>query len=961
MTAGYFEDDYNETTTGGGDMIIEDEGLYVNTETGEVKDTDSSLDILKHYGMPRRSGRYPWGSGENPYQRTGDFVSRVNEMKAKGMSESEIAKELDIVNYRGEPSPSRLRQQLSVAKNYRRSILVQQAKDLKEKGLGNTEIGEKLGLNESSVRSLLNEKSEARMNSAVNTARYLKEEIDKHGMIDVGVNTNRVLGITQTNLDNALMILQMEGYPLYGGRVPQATNKGQMTTLKVICPPGTEPKAIYNYADIHSLGDKRSQDGGETFDPTWVYPKSMDSKRLKIKYAEDGGVDKDGVVEIRPGVEDISLGKSSYAQVRVLVDGTHYIKGMAVYGDPKDFPPGVDMIFNTNKHVGTPMLSDDPDAKTVLKPIDKKNPDNPFGSLIKQGIVDPDKPDILEGGQRYYYDKNGEKQLSLINKRAEEGDWKEWSHELPSQFLSKQNKKLVEQQLRLAKADKQEEFEEISALTNPTVKKHLLMEFARGCDSAATHLKAAALPRQCYQVILPLTSLKDDEIYAPNYNPGEKVALIRYPHGGTFEIPILKVNNGNEEGKRVITPNARDAVGINANVANRLSGADFDGDTVMVIPLSGKAKITSTAPLEGLKDFDPKEKYGGKPKGTFKQMTKQNTQMEMGKVSNLITDMTLGGATADELAKAVRHSMVVIDACKHKLDYKQSEIDNDIQALKNKYQGRYNENGRWSTGAATIISQASADKRLPKYRGQQKIDPETGKLYWDADKKPETYVDKNGRVKERTITTSKMAAADDAMELVSKGRQPIELLYADYANSMKSLANDARKEYMAAGRIKKTSEAEKEYAPEVEHLRAMLATSELNAPRERQAQLIANSKIKILSDANPDMTNAERKKIAQQELSKARILVGAHRTPITITPKEWEAIQAGAISENELMKILKYTDIDTVRKYATPSSKRALSNAQIERIRAMSAAGYTNSDIAEALGVSTSTVIDHLD
>lgn len=942
-------------------MIIEDRDLFVDTETGEVAESDSELDILQHYGMPRRSGRYPWGSGENPYQRTGDFVSRVSEMKAKGMSEGEIAKELDILNYRGEPSPSQLRQQLSVAKQYRRSILVQTAKDLKAKGMGNTEIGEHMGLNESSVRSLLNEKSEARMNSAANTARYLKEEIDKNGMIDVGVNTERILGVTRTNLDNALMILQMEGYPLYGGRVPQATNKGQMTTLKVICPPGTEAKDIYDYSKIHSLGSKKSSDGGETFDPTWVYPKSMDSKRLNIRYAEDGGIDKDGVVEIRPGVEDISLGGSSYAQVRVLVDGTHYIKGMAVYGDPKDFPPGVDMIFNTNKHRGTPMLSDDPDAKTVLKPIDKKNPDNPFGSLIKQGIIDPDHPEVTEGGQRYYYDKNGEKQLSLINKRSDEGDWKEWSHELPSQFLSKQNKKLVEQQLRLAKADKQDEFEEISALTNPTVKKHLLMEFARGCDSAATHLKAAALPRQCYQVILPLTSLKDDEIYAPNYTPGEKVALIRYPHGGTFEIPILKVNNGNEEGKRVITPSAKDAVGINASVAGRLSGADFDGDTVMVIPLSGKAKITSTAPLEGLKDFDPKEIYGGKPKGTFKQMTKQNTQMEMGKVSNLITDMTLGGATPDELARAVRHSMVVIDAYKHKLDYKQSEIDNDIQALKNKYQGRYNENGRWSTGAATIISQASADARLPKYRGQQKIDPETGKLYWDESKKPETYVDKKGKVQERTITTSKMMATDDAMTLVSKGRQPIELLYADYANSMKALANDARKEYMAAGKIEYKPEAAKKYAKEIENFEAQLALAELNAPREREAQLLANSRIKIIVDANPDMTNAEKKKISQQQLSRARIEVGARRSSIEIDDKMWEMIQAGGLHESRLARGLKYTDIDTLRKYATPTSKRVLSPAKIERIRRLSDAGYTNDEIAKSLDISVSTVIDHLD
>ena len=52
----------------------------------------------------------------------------------------------------------------------------------------------------------------------------------------------------------------------------------------------------------------------------------------------------------------------------------------------------------------------------------------------------------------------------------------------------------------------------------------------------------------------------------------------------------------------------------------------------------------------------------------------------MGKISNLITDMTLLGASEDKLARAVRHSMVVIDDEKHHLDYKQSEKDNNIAA-----------------------------------------------------------------------------------------------------------------------------------------------------------------------------------------------------------------------------------------------------------------------------------------
>ena len=209
-----------------------------------------------------------------------------------------------------------------------------------------------------------------------------------------------------------------------------------------------------------------------------------------------------------------------------------------------------------------------------------------------------------------------------------------------------------------------------------------MKSFADDCDAAAVHLQAAALPRQKYQVILPLTTIKDNEVYAPNYKDGETVALIRYPHGGTFEIPILKVNNKLAEGKSVLGNTPADAIGINKKNADRLSGADFDGDTVMVIPCNStksKVKITSTSPLKGLEGFDTKDAYGGTVKKDvdgvdhyyrngkeYKIM--RNTQTEMGKVSNLITDMTLKGATQDELARAVRHSMVVIDAEKHKLD-----------------------------------------------------------------------------------------------------------------------------------------------------------------------------------------------------------------------------------------------------------------------------------------------------
>jgi orotate phosphoribosyltransferase-like protein len=892
-------------------------------------------DILMHYGTPRHSGRYPWGSGDNPYQRSGDFLSRIEELKSQGLTETEIAKAMGM-------STTQYRAQKSLAKDERRALDVARAKSLREDGLSLNEIAREMGFaNDSSVRSLLNERSEARMNQAKKTAEFLKEQIAEKGMIDVGTGVERELGISKEKLKEALAILEAEGYPVYGGRIQQATNPGKHTTLQVVCPPGTEHKEIYDYDNIHSVKDYISYDDGESFRKSFVYPESMDSSRLKIRYAEDGGIDKDGVIEIRRGVEDLSLGESHYAQVRILVDGNRYLKGMAVYSD--DLPDGVDVVFNTNKKQGTP-------TGDVLKKI-TNDPENPFGSLVKE-----------HGGQSYYDDPNGKytdpvtgkkQSLSLINKRAEEGDWGEWSDHLPSQFLSKQSMTLINKQLDLATKDKFAEFDEICSLTNPTVKKALLKSFADDCDSAAVHLQAAALPRQKYQVILPVTDMKDDEVYAPNYKNGEKVALIRYPHGGTFEIPILTVNNKQSTAKRMLD-NALDAIGINSKVAERLSGADFDGDTVMVIPTGGKVKVTSTPPLKGLEGFDPKLEYGGKKEGTFKPM--KNTQTEMGKISNLITDMTLKGATQDELARAVRHSMVVIDAEKHKLDYKQSERDNGISALKKKYQGTVDENGRYHEGAATLISRAKSETSVLKRKGSPIIDKETGEQRYKE--VYEEYTDKNGKVKVRTQASTKMAETKDARTLSSG--TPQEEAYADYANNMKSLANRARREMMNTGKIAYSASAKRTYQAEVDSLEAKLNVALKNAPRERQAQILANAAVKAKKQENPDMTKGEIKKANQQALTAARNSVGAKREPILITDREWEAIQAGAISENRLTQIINNVDTDKLRQRATPRATTTLSSAKVNKIASMNASGYTTAEIAEALGVSASTVSKYL-
>ena len=913
------------------------------------------IDELLHYGMPRRSGRYPWGSGKDPYQHSGDFLSRVEELTKKGMSEKDIADSMGLTT-------SQLRIQKSLAKDERRTIEVDTAKGLREKGYSLNEIAKMMGYkNDSSVRSLLNEQSESRMKEAMNTAQFLKKQVDEKGMIDVGVGVERELGISKEKLKTALYILEMEGYNTFGGGVPQVNNPGKQTNIKVLCPPdtpfktitdknGNEKKvssAIYDYEKVHSITEYTSHDSGKTFE-TFKYPSSMDSKRLAIRYAEDGGIQKDGLVEIRRGVADLDLGGSHYAQVRIMVDGTHYIKGMAVYSD--DLPPGVDVMFNTNK-------TKDKSKLEVLKEI-KKDPDNPFGSLIKAG------------GQSYYTDKNGERKLSLINKRAEEGDWGDWADKLPAQFLSKQSKQLAQRQLQLAAADKKAEFDEIMGLTNPTVKKALLKSFSDDCDSAAVHLHAAALPRQKYQVILPVPTLKDNEIYAPNYNDGEKVALIRYPHGGIFEIPILTVNNKHKDSMKMIGPNAKDAVCINSNVAERLSGADFDGDTVQVIPTNSKVKINTKPPLKALEGFDPKMEYPERPGMKYmKTGKKDNTQNEMGKISNLITDMTLLGASDDELARAVRHSMVVIDAAKHKLDYKKSEADNNIKALKKKYQGHIDpETGRYSEGTGTIVSRAKGQQSVLKRQGSPIIDPETGKQSWKVADNV-TYEKKminkrTGKEYTKTITktqkSTKMMETDDAYTLVSDSRNPIELVYADYANQMKALANQARKEMVTTPDIPYNPEAKARYQKEAASLQAKVNVALKNAPRERQAQTMANAILQAKIKDNPDMTKKEKKKAGQQALDKMRMKVGAKKEPVKITEKEWEAIQAGAISPSKLKTIINNADLDTLRQMAMPRSTKQLSQSKINHIATLKASGYTNAQIAQKLGVSTSTVSKYL-
>lgn len=974
--AGYFD---------GTGLTYEERNVFDET-TGQYR-----KEFIAHYGTPRHSGRYPWGSGKNP-QRSKNWLQRADDLAKQGLSEKEIAQAfgLSTGDYR------------AIRKNYKYQegmLNQQEAVKLRDKGWSNVAIAEKLGVSEGTVRNMLDPTKKQRENTVVNIATNLEDVLKTKPFLDVGEGVNRQLNISEPQLHAALLYLKDQGYNVYDYQLPQVSNPTQHTNLKILC------DGDISRADLRKhLGEVTSPDGlyFENYGEDAVTRKpipSIDSSRIKVNYTETGGSEKDGVIEIRPGTEDLSLGGRNYAQVRIGVDGTHYLKGMAIYGDPSKMPDGVDIIFNTNKHQGTEMTGTG--DNTVLKQM-KNDPQNPFGAAFRQWE---------------YQDSNGESHVSPINIVNDDKDWEGWKKNLSSQFLSKQMPALAKRQLDIRYSEMNDEFNELNSITNPTLKRQMLEEFADSCDSAAVHLKAAALPRQGSFAILPVTSLKDNEVYAPMYNNGEEVILVRHPHAGTFEIPRLIVNNDNAEGKGALGTSPAHAIGINSHVANQLSGADYDGDTVLVIPTAGQ-KLKTSAPLDGLKDFNPTEKYSRSPEDPIrtgkgdgeKKGDGFNKGQQMGMASNLITDMTIKGASMDEIERAVKHSMVVIDAEKHNLDWKQSEADNGIAELRQKYQD--------GGGASTLISMSKGEARIPerkevygttkmtdaeykeyqesggrknsfkltpeeyeRYQKGEVIYRETGRTY-SKDKKitdpskmtPEelerynsgkTVYRKTGKTEEAVTKLSNMEAVSDAHEL-SSGYY-IEEIYADHANRMKALGNEARKAARATGLLEQNKSAKETYDDVVGKdgsLTKKLALAELEAPKERQAQMIARSVMDAKVQADPSLKDKDHvdkyKKLASKALEAARDAVngGDHRKRyrIELTDREWEAIQAGAISDAKFKTVIRYSDKEELKKRALPRRTTSLSTSTKSRARLMLNAGYAPSTVAKDLGISIETL-----
>ena len=449
-----------------------------------------SNDILVHYGTPHgpsgepHSGRYEWGSGkrykEGSYNDHMDFLARYNQYKKEGKTEKQIADAFGL-------TIKQFRTKRSAATAEREAALKTRAIRLRDHGYGPTEIGRKMGYPESTVRGWLKNSENLKKNKIQGVADVLEERLKRGEIIDVGPGAELELGCTATTLSTALKTLQDKGYFLDTLEIKQPLDPNKNTRIKYIAPEGTTRKMAWdNRNDIQPI-TAHSPNQGVSFNEAQP-PSAIDDNRVAVLYRNEGGIERDGMIGIRPGVNDISLGGSTYAQVRILVnkDGkdAYYIKGMAFYDD--SIPKGKDILIYSNKETRYSVKKQG--IEGALKET-KGDANNPFGATI------------TAEGQRYFEKKNGKYiqiepnvyrpdngqfksidgkhyDLSPVNKLRQEGDWDKYAVRLSSQFLSKQPLKLINSQLDLTYKTKMDAFNDIMSLENKMVKQRLLNDFA---------------------------------------------------------------------------------------------------------------------------------------------------------------------------------------------------------------------------------------------------------------------------------------------------------------------------------------------------------------------------------------------------------------------------------------------------------------------------------------------------
>lgn len=320
-----------------------------------------AMDELEHYGTPRHSGRYPWGSGDNPYQRQKSFYGAYQDLLKKGMKPTEIAKAFDM-------NTSQLRAKVSNTKIEMRAAERAELQRLVDKGMSLSSAAKQLDIPWSTAKNMLSDDYDRKQRITNACANTLKEQVEEKKYLDITSGIEHQLGVSSTKLNNTVALLKEQGYKVNYIKVEQM-GTGKFTTMKVLTKEDVPYAEIAAHKDeIRPVSDVYTEDGGESWRKIEA-PRPIPASEIEINYTKDGkgGVEKDGLIELRRGVDELSLGKASYAQVRIAVqqegddehpNGTHYMKGMAVYSD--DLPDGVNVRYNTNKAEGTPLF-DNPD------------------------------------------------------------------------------------------------------------------------------------------------------------------------------------------------------------------------------------------------------------------------------------------------------------------------------------------------------------------------------------------------------------------------------------------------------------------------------------------------------------------------------------------------------------------------------------------------------------------------
>lgn len=869
-----------------------------------------------------------WGTKEHPYDTANAFLEALAQFKAGGGTDKEFGDYLGL-------SSSNFRDMKSAAKNDVLSENIKSLNDMINRGNSLRSAAAALGVPEATARGWLSTKSNKGGSQIDSITSELRNMLADGKYVDIGEGSEYILGVSTEKLRAAVKKLETEGYHVinYYQRQMTSINKTQM---KVLVPADVES------VDVRKDKSKISpplfyMDSSTGKAEKFERPRSISSNRVQVLAADDPhplggvGIDRDGLIEVRRGVPELSLGKANYAQVRILVDGNKYLKGMCVYAPEGSLPDGIDVRFNSNK----------PTAEKGYKEA-KSNPNNPFGANIKED-------DELMLAQRHYIDKDGNRQLSCLNIVSEEGTWFEWSKSLASQVLSKQRIDVIKRQLDSSLNANYRSYLKIMEIENEDIRAKMLDDLAGKIDQNAVALKGAAFNRQAAHVIIPNPDLKPGEIYAPNYRDGESCVLIRFPHGGLFEIPAVKVNNKSKSSKELIG-NSIDAICMNPVDAKTLSGADFDGDTVQVIPNNDGAMIRMEAQKD-LQDFDPGIYKLGNYPNEKPLKNKERGYQYMGSITNLITDMSMMGADVKDLVAATKFSMVAIDAWKHGYAVKPAWKELGIDDLIKKYR-------HGKRGASTIISRTKSPVYVPEQRlVTNKYEVPKDRLKdWEAGKPVyiptgrKKFDKKTGEYVVAQMTVDK-GSVQDPRNLVGH-LSPKEDVYADFAYNMHELANSCRKEARMAAAYQKDVNATNKYADAVESIKAKVISRKRKSPYERLAQLIAEADLQVkISDA-PELTDnpKELKKAAAASLERARKKIQLTDVDITLTDEEWEALFSNALTSDMFNYVLRHCDPIELSKRALHESDPVMSENMVKRINEMSKNGYSRLEIAEHTG-----------